>query len=256
MIFDFHLHFPFGRSGSPKWKDEDFLDMMDSAGVAKGVIFTIDGFYTERYEVENEGLCEAAERQPERWVPFCSVNPKQGKAAIKEAIRCFEQLRMPGMKLHPWIQGFHPICKEMEEICEIAGHYRAPILFHDGTPPNSYPLIIGWLAEKHPETTFILGHGGLFDLWQEAAVVVNRHANVYVCVCGTAPEGIFRKVVETVPSDRVLFGTDAGLSRDTYMAQFRTRIVKQMPLEESLRRKWLYENADILLARSGIRSTK
>ncbi|MFC5650544.1 amidohydrolase family protein [Paenibacillus solisilvae] len=247
MIVDFHMHLPGGHMFE-RWTTAQFLKMMDDSGIDAGVIFTIDGFFTENYVESNNLLYNQTSECPSRLIPFCSVNPRQGQLAVEETRRSLSELGMKGIKFHPWLQGFSPLqFNIMDPICELAIEFDVPIIFHDGTPPYSAPLQIGFLASRFPQCKMILGHGGLFDMWQEAVIAVNRNENLSVCLCGTAPQAIFSKIVSSVEPDRLLFGTDAGFGKDNYMPRYRVDEVLKMPLKESTKEGMLYKNAYRLL---------
>jgi len=57
----------------------------------------------------------------------------------------------------------------------------------------------------------VLGHGGLHDCWREALAATLETPNLYLCICGTPPYAA-RAILAAAPPDKVLFGTDAGLS--------------------------------------------
>lgn len=246
MIIDFHMHMPTGIHYE-NWHVPNFLQMMDDAGIDKGVIFTIDGFFTDVYPESNDLLYERAMQCPERLIPFCSVNPKQGKVAVDEVRRCLSELNMKGIKIHPWLQGVSIFFPVFAPICELAIEYDVPILFHDGTPPNSSPLQIAHLAEQFPSCKIVLGHGGLFDLWQEVIWAVKRNPNIYVCLCGTSPQGILSKIISAVPADRLLFGTDAGFGKDPYVPKYRVDHIQRIEMEELKQQGLLSQTAISLL---------
>lgn len=250
MIIDFHMHMPSGFHFA-KWEPPDFIEMMDKAGIDKGVLLTIDGFFAETYPEFNTLLYEQAKYDEERLIPFCSVNPKQGDVAVAEVRRCLSELGMKGIKIHPWLQGVSPFFDVWDPIFELAMEFDVPILFHDGTPPNSSPLQIATLAARYPQCKVVLGHGGLFDLWQEVVHAVRTLPNMYVCLCGTAPQGILAKIIAAAPPERLLFGTDAGFGKDEYMPQYRIRQIERMELDESTKQALFCRTALTLLKMGG-----
>jgi predicted TIM-barrel fold metal-dependent hydrolase len=156
---------------------------------------------------------------------------------------------MRGVKLHPWVQGFSVHTPGLDAVCEAAASLGVPVLFHDGTPPYSAPLQIALLARRHPRTTIVLGHGGLHDLWREAAAAVDQAPNLHVCLCAT-PFYAMRELVVRCPVERVLYGTDGGLlpePRQRYVT-LRIRQLERLGLDERQRRAILDENPRRLLA--------
>jgi predicted TIM-barrel fold metal-dependent hydrolase len=120
------------------------------------------------------------------------------------------------------------------------------MLFHDGTPPYTTPLQIALLAERYPELTVILGHSGLLDLWPEALAAASRNENVWLCLCGP-PTAALQKLVDAVPHERIVFGSDIGFGRD-YQARHRIEQVRALDLSGESRDAILGGNAVRLLS--------
>lgn len=219
---------------------------MDELGIDVSVVFTLDGLWHPS-PAANDALAAWVADAPDRLVALGTVDPRLPNAAA-ETERCLTELGMRGMKFHPWIQAFcaHEPC--MDPIAEVAAGHSAPILFHDGTPPYSTPLQIAALARRHPDVPMVLGHGGLQDHWREAIAAVNGTPNLWICLCGTPNVGI-RAVVARCPSERLLFGTDAGLSagpQQTFAAE-RVEEIRRLPMEEAVREAMFDGNARALL---------
>jgi hypothetical protein len=113
--------------------------------------------------------------------------------------------------MHPWLQGFSMHEPSLDPIIDVVAEFGGIVLSHDGTPPYSTALQIAALARKHPTVPFVLGHGGLHDTWREALTATIETPNLYLCICGTPPYAA-RHILANAPVERVLFGTDAGLS--------------------------------------------
>lgn len=211
MTVDFHVHRPSRRGlwGLSDYGPEAYLEVMDAMDVDASVILPLDGLVHDA-RAGNDEVATWCASAPQRLIPFCTVAPREPGAAA-ELRRCVEELGARGLKLHPWLQGFHPLEPFMDPICREAARLGVPILLHDGTPPYSTPLQIAALAARHPEVRFVLGHGGLYDLWPEAIAAVRRRPNVYACMTSLHPQAM-RRLADALPSDRLLFGTDAGLA--------------------------------------------
>lgn len=209
MIFDMHTHLP--AESSQAWRDWNqaaVLSTMDVNGVDRTVVMTLDGFFRDTKR-GNDITARACAGSGGRMVPFGTVNPHDAGAA-DELRRCAAELGCRAIKLHPWLQGFSPVDPAFDPVAEAAVETGLPLVFHDGTPPYSSPLQIAALARRFPALTVVLAHGGLFDLWRDAAAAVLRHPNVHMTLCGTAPIGIFRQILALTGPDKVSVGTDSG----------------------------------------------
>jgi predicted TIM-barrel fold metal-dependent hydrolase len=178
----------------------------------------------------NDELADFVAGAPDRLFALGTVNPRQSDAA-EETVRCLRELDMRGLKLHPWLQGFSLHEPALAPVCEALVEHEGMLLFHDGTPPYSTALQIAALARQHPDLPVILGHGGLHDTWREALVATQETPNLYHCLSGTPPYAA-RQVVMRAPVDRLLFGSDSGLSSvpDQPYARARMREVAELGL--------------------------
>jgi hypothetical protein len=181
---------------------------------------------------------------PDRLLPFCSVFPRLSDS-VSELYRCVEEKGARGLKLHPWLQGFSPVDSYMDKLGAAAAHLGIPIVFHDGTPPNSSPLQVAYFAERNPEVPVILGHGGLHDLWVEALVALERVHNLLVCPSGTPP-AVLSRLIDSIGHSRVLFGSDIGYG-GTMNPAFQQNKIRHLGLDQATEAAIFGENAERLI---------
>lgn len=212
-MIDFHTHTPTWRTstwlGGAPFGVPEFLTFMDGAGIERAVVLSHDGLFDPSKEANDE-LAAFVGAAPERLVGFGSVALRRPGAA-DETVRMLTELGLSGMKVHPWLHGISMHEPVFDEVCEALVAHGGILLSHDGTPPYSTPAQIAALARRHPRLPVVLGHGGLHDLWREALAVTQETGNLYLCLCGTPPYAA-RRILADAPAERVLFGTDAGLS--------------------------------------------
>lgn len=168
---------------------------------------------------ENEDLANVCAASGGRMIPFCTVNPYCKEPAIAEFRRCVETLNMRGLKIHPWVQGTSLYGDSIDELCEMAAQWNIPLLFHDGTPSYSLPSQMALLARRHPRTTMILGHCGLYEHWREALCAMRYAENLWGCLCGPYPEAQ-REILRRCDRQRLVWGTDYGASGTDVVGHF------------------------------------
>jgi predicted TIM-barrel fold metal-dependent hydrolase len=227
-VIDFHVHQPPVRAdGTPPYEPGAYADFAATLGIELSAVFTFDGLRRPGPPA-NDSLAAFAAGGDGRYVAFATVDPN-APDATEEVHRCVSQLGMRGVKLHPWVQAFSPHTPGLDPVCEAAAELGVPLLFHDGTPPFSAPLQLAALARRHPRTTIVLGHGGLHDLWREAAAAVETAPNVDVCLCATPPYAM-RALIDRCPLERLLFGTDGGLApmAEQHYVALRVRQLEKM----------------------------
>jgi hypothetical protein len=108
------------------------------------------------------------------------------------------------------------LCSEpnLDPICERAAELGAPVLQHTwlkitgNLQYESTPWDVAEIAQRHPETNFILGHSG--GNWEMGYRIVQDFPNVYPEVAGGDPElGQTEMGVAMVGADRLVYGSDA-----------------------------------------------
>ena len=230
MIVDTHTHYGLCFEERDGPDPTLWLEALDEEGVDGALLLALRGLLPhENVSAANDRLVEIASHAPERILPFGTVNPVDGPASVAEAERCVKTLGMKGLKWHPWLQGFWALGgDEVHAVCEVCGEAGAAIVFHDGTPNVSMPSQVAELARAHPRTTFILGHAGLLHLWRQAAEAAALYENVYVALCGPHPGGL-RHICATVPTERILWGSDYGFSFDSLLG-YRKGLVGRLGL--------------------------
>lgn len=253
-MIDFHTHTPAWRTaswlGGATFDADDFLEFMAAAGIEQAVVLSHDGLFNPSARANDE-LAAFVGTAPERLIGFGTVSPRHADAP-QETARMLTELGLRGLKLHPWLQGFSLQERSLDPICEVVGELGGIILCHDGTPPYATPAQIAALARRHPTVPVVLGHGGLHDCWREALAACRATENLYLCLCGTPPYAA-RTILARAPRERVLFGTDAGLSEkaEQHYARARVTEIDGWGITDEQREAMLVENPRRLLGRRG-----
>lgn len=245
-IIDFHTHLDERWLDNPLPSREDLLAGMDRVGVTISCIFTIQGLYGDCAR-HNDALLRHAEQSPDRLIPFVTVDPKAGKAAVEETQRCLSNPLVRGVKFHSWLQAFAPsmVKQTLVDILRCAARHDVPVLFHDGTPPYSTTFQIAAAARMVPEATIVLGHAGLADYVYPAGRLIHELPNLYGCFCGPRP-GDLEYLVNIGGAHKILFGSDFGVCEWLLLAE-RLDNVLQADLDEEVTKEVLFENAERLL---------
>lgn len=230
----------------------------------RAVIFDIDAETASGVRISNDEVAEVARRNSDVFIPFGSVDPWKGAAAIREAERCVKELGCRGLKFMPITQAFYPNNPRFYPLWEACQKLAVPCLFHmgvtaigNGSPGGrglkldfSRPIpYLDDIAADFPELTIIGAHPGW--PWHDELLAVVRHkGNVYMDLSGWAPKYFPPSVVQyanTLIQDKVLFGSDYPLlSPERWLAEFET-----LPIKPEVRPKILKDNACRLLGIEG-----
>ncbi len=245
---DTHAHMPSKRNvwGIEHFKADAYLDVMDKLGIDQSIILPLDGLFFDAPMCNTE-LAEWCATDSERLIPFFTFEPRD-PGALKEIDRCINELGMRGVKLHPWLQGFRPTEDVMMPLCEKLASEGLPILFHDGTTPYSTPLQIGELARIFPTLKVVLGHGGLYDMADEAIATAQEFPNIWISMT-SLPTWYMQKIIDNVSIDQLLFGSDGGLGnidKQSYVG-LRWQMFESLNLDAEMQTKILSTNPERLL---------
>lgn len=206
MIVDAHTHLFERFEYLEGLTAEQMVENLDRIGIDTAVLFTVKGLLGG-YRATNEEIAETARRFPGRFVPFASVNPRDGDSALAEMDRAVGELGCRGFKLHPWWSSFSANSPASLSVARHGDTLGVPFLIHSGTPPTSTPLQIAEMARVAPRATFILAHMGLPDLWKEALLAAHRYPNILLETCG-APSLAIQVAIERLGPERVVYGSD------------------------------------------------
>jgi uncharacterized protein len=241
MLFDAHTHWSSCSGSDDDQRFADWLAPWTRYGVTHGVVLPLQGLYSDSHvRQDNDAVAAACARSGGRMLPFCTVNPSLGDEAIVEFRRCLETCGCRGLKLHPWLQGASPSASEVDALCDVAGEFEVPVLFHDGTPCFGLPSQMALLARRHPRTTIILGHCGLFEHWREAIDAMQYAENLWGCLCSPHLAAL-RQLVARADRHRLLWGSDHGFGTVDHLG-YRKRLFDLLEADDPLREAIFCDN--------------
>jgi predicted TIM-barrel fold metal-dependent hydrolase len=277
MVIDFHTHiFPpqvgarredylrrdaaFAEMyASPKAQlatAEELLASMEEAEVDRSVAVGFAWSEEELCREHNEYLLEAAARSGGRLIPFCTIQPLAGDAALAEIERCVRGGARGLGELRPESQGYSLDQGAGDILAGAALRHGLILLFHVSEPVgHAYRGKSGLALDafyrfvsSHQGVTTVGAHwGGGLPFYALMPEVREALASVYVDTAATPflyDPAIYRRVADLVGAERILFGSDYPL-----ISQRRQRqaIEDSLGDDEKSRRLILGENACQLL---------
>lgn len=236
----------------------------DVAGVAEyyrsrrmaAVVFTVDARTALGHDpISSEQIAEQAADHADVLIPFGSVDPRRGAAAIDQARSLVHDHGVRGFKFHPTVQGFDPSDDQYRALWQAIADLGVPALVHTGQTgigaglPGgagmhlrySDPMLLDDVAADVPELSLILAHPSV--PWQDAAISMATHKqNVVIDLSGWRPKYFPPQLVRAASSflqDKVLFGSDFPLlTPDRWLPDF-----AELPIRDEIRPKILRWNA-------------
>jgi predicted TIM-barrel fold metal-dependent hydrolase len=238
---------------------EQIADLYRSLHMA-AVVFTVDASTaTGHAALSSADIADAAAAHSDVLIPFGSVDPLRGAAAVSQARSLVTEHGVRGFKFHPSMQGFAPNDAQFYPLWEEISALGVPALFHTGQTgigaglPGgrgiklrlSDPMLLDDVAADFPSLTVILAHPSV--PWVASSISMATHkSNVFIDLSGWSPKYFPAELVRAANSflqDKVLFGTDYPLlTPERWLRDF-----EALDIRPDVRPKILKDNAVKLL---------
>ncbi|MFZ5989065.1 MAG: amidohydrolase family protein [Bacillota bacterium] len=203
----------------------------------------------EEVKAENDWTAEQAAKYPDRLIPLFSLNPLKNYA-LQEMDRCFDELKMPAMKLHFATSNIDlrdPVhLNKVEKVLAHAEIKGIPVLIHlmnnnKDYGPEDAQIFIDEILAKHPDLRVCIAHlggsggyndkvGDIFDTFIKAYKNnknLNKH-NLYFDISSVIVEETIKGYMEATTEDelhrmarqinnwgldRILWGSDYPINK-------------------------------------------
>jgi predicted TIM-barrel fold metal-dependent hydrolase len=205
MIIDAHAHVGQGRYKS--LQPDELLRRMDTNGVDRAVICPVEEQIILRNREGNDYIVSQVEHHPDRFIGFAVANPWYGEVAVAELERALDR-GLRGLKLHPALQGFAPNDDIVYPLIDLAARRHVPVYIHTGTPIFGEPFKVVELARRYPEMTFLMGHSGASDFWNDIPRCHQFAPKVLFETSRNGP-GNFNYMIREIGADHIVFGSNA-----------------------------------------------
>lgn len=250
----------FGRDNRAVSADE-LADRYRALNMMAVLVNTTDVTKSGIQPVPNDHIAAAVRRNPDVFIGFGAVDPRQGKLAVDEVRRCSEELGLRGIgELNPGRQGFFPNDPEFYPLWEACDRAGLVVLLHGGmlgsgarTPGGmgfklKYTRPIPYqddVAADFP-TLKIVGAHPTWPWGSESLAIARHKTNYYIDLSGWAPKYFSDELttyVDKIISGQVLFGSDwPMIGPERWLEEF-----EQLPIRPEVRQRVLLDNAVELL---------
>lgn len=254
---DIHVHVSIdstGRTSSPPALSEALSKYFKSAEKLRtvdemaeyyrgiemaAVVFTVDGTTNLGHAPNSiDEIIEGAQRNDDVLIPFGSVDPLQGEAAVDEVKRQVA-LGAKGFKFHPSLQDFDPSDPAYIPMWSAIEEAGVPALVHTGQTgvgaglPGGYgfrlslsnPMLLDDVMARHPDLQVIMAHPSV--PWQDEQLSIATHkGNAWIDLSGWSAKYFAPSLVRaarTYLNSKMLFGSDfAALTPERWLNDFAT----------------------------------
>lgn len=212
MIVDADCHISSRKFDGLAITAPELVALMDRAGVDKALVW-LKPPYTKDITPENRAVYEAAKTYPDRLLPFGWANPRLGHLAASDTIKqCFEEYGFLGVKFNGAQDEYVIDDESVLPLIEQAAAYDKVIGFHIGADyyENTHPYRLGRIAERFPETRFLMIHmggAGTPNLSRAAIEVATQYPNILL-IGSAIDERPVLGALQHLGVERVSFGSD------------------------------------------------
>lgn len=239
LVIDAHRHVgPGGFLGN--YRVEDLLKEMQTLGVDKTVILPMGempksaeedqrmqaevekanddyfnrGIISEEVKklqsdrVDHSYVINAIRQHPDKLIGVYMINPWLGKVELDAAEKAVRRQGFRGLKLHPMGNSFRADDAVVDPVLRLARRLRVPVMFHTSYGLGTEPGRVAKVAERFPDVNIIMYHAGIQPHAADAIKAAREHKNIYFDTAHAEPE-ILQAVLEQVPPEQIVFGTDA-----------------------------------------------
>jgi len=223
-----------------------FIGQLDEAGIEWGVIDADS----------HEKTAEIVSQYPDRFIGVAVVDPREGMKAVRELERAVKELGLKCFYATPFRFGirandkkFYPLYAKAVEL-DIPVFVYTTMTYRTDFPMDiGHPVYLDEVAMDFPELRIIAGLGG-WPWVPDMVGVARRHRNVFISTAGHRPKyfatpgsgwEMLMQFGNTLLQDQVVFAS-SWWTYDMPIGQV-VEEMQALPLKDSVKDKWLYENA-------------
>jgi len=237
---------------------QNYISEYDKVGANFVVVKAKDVESTFGIKSSNTEIAQFCKQHGERFIGYAGVDPHKGAIAVQELEYSVKELGLRGLNLQCFEHKLPPNNKKMFPLYAKCIELGIPVNIHVGTNFSTKclmeygrPILLDEVMVAFPELKVIASPPG-WPWCHELIAVAWRHSNVFIGVSAVRPKYLavqntgYEALLQygnNVLQDQMIFGT-------SFPMQPIGRAVAEMsalPLKESVRRKWMYENAARLL---------
>ena len=207
--FDVHTH-----SGPMPWDVPDLGDdaLMPELAHHNGTRYAVASSVlaiAADLEAGNRRTVEGCSRLPGR-LGYLVADPNDIEASRDQLRRWGDEPGIVGVKVHTQWSRRHTGSPQIAALFKVLADHGRPVKIHNDGPDWDQHLLR--IARQHPRLPIIIAHAGLGFPNLEGALIAREADNIYAEMSSSfAQLSTVREFLSTMPSDRMLFGTDAPL---------------------------------------------
>lgn len=236
--------------------EEDMLRDMEESGTDYSVL---QGEWDiGDYRKHNDAVYNLVQKYPDKFIAgYLCLNPAEDDDMVKVVEQEVRERNFKGVNMQPWAQRLYANDKRLYPVYAKCQELGIPVTIHssinfsvDRTIDYGRPIYLDEIACTFPNLTIVANHGG-WPWVNELVAVAWKHRNVYIEIGAISPKYIgtagsgwetLIRYGNSLLQDQVLFATDNMLPLKRCIDE-----LKDLPLKDSVKEKWLGGNAARIL---------
>lgn len=241
---------------------EDYLASYDAVGARHVVVKARDLETTFGQRISNESVAEFCAQHGPRYIGFAGVDPHKGVTALRELTHAVNTLGLRGLNLQCFEHKLAINDARMYPLYAKCIELGIPVNIHCGTNFSTAtsmqygkPEYLDDVMLHFPELQVCASPPG-WPWINELIAVAWRHANVRIGLVAVRPKYLnvphsgYEMLLQygnTILQNQIIFGSAYPMQpMERALAE-----VAALPLKETVRRKWLHDNAAAFLGLDG-----
>jgi uncharacterized protein len=188
----------------PENTAEKMIKAMDRIGIYQTWISSLPALVADM-RGGNREVAVAVRSYPKRFKGYAVFNPNFAEQSTGELKRCYQEYGFRGIKIHCYFHESSVGGPGYEPVWKFASEKKIHVLAH--VLPQDMPHVER-ILKNYPDLIMIIAHINQPE-FEPCMNAVSSHPNLYCdMVSSSFPYGIVERLVKTVGSEKVLFGTD------------------------------------------------
>jgi len=199
--------------------DDKIIETLKTFGMKKAICSHLTSLSGE-VTIGNNNLLKCIQKYRDFLYGLLVYNPNFPEESISSFKKYFKEANCVGIKMHPTMHLCYPTDEKYNKLWEFATELDMPILSHSWNPnvanktqKFSDPFLFEEIVKKYPDIKIIFAHAaGRGDYQFKIIDLLDKYKNFYVDFSGDSfPPGLIKRYVDTLGSQRLLFGSDMPL---------------------------------------------
>ncbi len=243
------------KDGLEGWKTDEFIALMDKAGIGKVCIPSVKmARYRKNemiWDISEEEVFEVVRQNPDRFIGLAGVNPFSGQQGLRQMEKAIKEYGFKGVYMHTYGFGipvnhklYYPYfakCVELDVPFITQVGHSAEVVPSD----LAKPILLDEIAVDFPELRLVGAHTG-WPWVEEMLAIAWKHPNVYVGIDAYMPKYLDPALIQFIKGrgmKKVLYGTNGPLmfTHDITMAQ-----INQLGFSDNVKEHLLRKNAECI----------